>query len=330
MVSSSASTLFDALPDSVSVYEVSPRDGLQNERVTVPLGDKLRLIEALAVSGLRRIEVTSFVSPKWIPQLADADDVAKQVQMLQRDGLIFSALVPNARGLERALGGGPVNRESSTPNLEGKTGISEIAVFLSSSETHNKKNINKSIADTLEAFEDTIAPALEAGLRVRGYLSTVWGCPYEGNVDPKRSVAITQKLLSMGCYQVSISDTIGCGTPKQTRDILRLMLAEIPAPKLAMHMHDTRGTALANIVVGLELGIRDFDASVGGLGGCPYAPGAAGNVATEDLVYMLHGMGIETGINLDRLVEAGRAAESVVGRDLPGKVHQAGVKSLRA
>jgi hydroxymethylglutaryl-CoA lyase len=322
--------LFGALPDRVSVYEVSPRDGLQNERATVPLGDKLRLIEALVMSGLRRIEVTSFVSPKWIPQLADADDVAKQVQTLKRDGVTFSALVPNPRGLDRALGGGPINRESSTPNLEGKTGIDEIAVFLSASETHNKKNINKSISETMETFDETVAPALESGLRVRGYLSTVWGCPYEGDVDPKRAVAITRKLLDMGCYQVSISDTIGCGTPKQTRDILRLMLAEIEPAKLAMHMHDTRGTALANIVVGLEMGIRDFDASVGGLGGCPYAPGAAGNVATEDLVYMLHGMGIETGVNLDRLVEAGRAAESVVGRPLPGKVHQAGVRSLRA
>ncbi len=325
-----SASLFEALPNRVSVYEVSPRDGLQNERATVPLGDKLRLIEALVVSGLRRIEVTSFVSPKWIPQLADADEVAKQVQTLQRDGVVFSALVPNARGLARALGGGPVNRESSTPNLEGKTGIGEIAVFLSASETHNKKNINKTIAQTLEAFEETIAPAKDAGLRVRGYLSTVWGCPYEGAVDPKRSVAITGKLLEMGCYQVSISDTIGAGTPKQTRDVLRMMLAEFPAPKLAMHMHDTRGTALANIVVGLEMGIRDFDASVGGLGGCPYAPGAAGNVATEDLVYMLHGMGIETGINLERLVDAGRAAESVVGRPLPGKVHQAGLRSLQA
>ena len=330
--SSSNASLFSNLPlhDRVSVYEVSPRDGLQNERATVPLGDKLRLIEALVLSGLRRIEVTSFVSPKWIPQLADADEVAKQVQTLQHEGVTFSALVPNPRGLTRALGGGPVNHESSTPSLEGKTGIAEVAVFLSASETHNKKNINKSIGETLETFAETVESALDSNLRVRAYLSTVWGCPYEGAVDPKRALAISQKLLELGCYQVSISDTIGCGNPRQTRDILSLFLAEIPASKLAMHMHDTRGTALANIVVGLEMGIRDFDASVGGLGGCPYAPGAAGNVATEDLVYMLHGMGLETGINLDRLVEAGRAAESVVGRPLPGKVHQAGVRSLRA
>ena len=173
-------------------------------------------------------------------------------------------------------------------------------------------------------------PARQAGLAVRGYVSTVWGCPFEGAIDPARAVAITQRLLAMGCYQVSLGDTIGCGTPRQTAELLTRMLSEVPAASIAMHMHDTRGTALANILVGLELGIRDFDASIGGLGGCPYAPGAAGNVATEDLVYMLHGMGVGTGIDLDRLVEAGKAAESVVHRPLPGKVHQAGVRSLRA
>ena len=206
----------------------------------------------------------------------------------------------------------------------------EIAVFLSVSETHNKKNVNKTVRETLAAFEATIAPAREAGMRVRGYVSTVWGCPYEGEVDPKRAVAIAKKLIEMGCYQVSLGDTIGVGTPRQTEQILRLVQAEIPFEKIAMHMHDTRGTALANVLVGLQLGVRDFDASVGGLGGCPYAPGAAGNLATEDLVYMLQGMGLETGVNLERLVEAGRVAESIVGRPLPGKVHQAGVRSLKA
>lgn len=307
--------LFDKLPREVSVYEVSPRDGLQNERATVPLRGKLRLIEALASAGLRRIEITSFVSPKWIPQLADADDVAVEVNKWPpREGVSYSALCPNAQGLERAL----------------HAGMHEIAVFLSASETHNRKNINKTIADTLAAFDETVGPARKAGLRVRAYVSTVWGCPYEGEVDPRRAVEITRKLLGMGCYQVSISDTIGCGTPLQTRRILEMMLAEFSPAQLAMHMHDTRGTALANIVVGLEMGIRDFDASVGGLGGCPYAPGAAGNVATEDLVYLLEGMGIATGVDLARLVEAGKAAESIVARPLPGKVHQAGVKSLRA
>jgi hydroxymethylglutaryl-CoA lyase len=302
-------------PDEVSVYEVSPRDGLQNEKATVPLGDKLRLIEALTAAGLRRIEATSFVSPKWIPQLADADDVARALPRIAagRD-VTYSALVPNARGLERAKA----------------AGLKEIAVFLSASETHNQKNINKSIAETLAAFDSTIGPACAAGMRVRGYVSTVWGCPYEGAVDPKKALDIAKRLLAMGCYQISLGDTIGVGTPVQTQKIVGMMLAEIPREAIALHMHDTRGTALANVLAGLEMGIREFDASVGGLGGCPYAPGAAGNVATEDLVYMLHGMGIRTGIDLERLVEAGRAAESIVGRALPGKVHQAGVRSLRA
>jgi hydroxymethylglutaryl-CoA lyase len=304
--------MLERLPDRVSVYEVSLRDGLQNERVTVPLQDKLRLIDALVAAGLRRIEITSFVSPKWIPQLADADEVARHAKA--PPGVTFSALCPNAQGLARAK----------------EAGITEIAVFVSSSETHNRKNVNKSVDATLAAFEDTIGPAREQGMRVRGYVSTVWGCPYEGDVDPERSIAIAKRLLEMGCYQISLSDTIGAGTPKQTALIVGRALKEIEARQISMHMHDTRGTALANIVVGLELGIRDFDASVGGLGGCPYAPGAAGNCATEDLVYMLHGMGIDTGIDLERLVEAGKAAESIVGRKLPGKVHQAGVRSLRA
>jgi hydroxymethylglutaryl-CoA lyase len=304
--------LFDRTPDRVSVYEVSPRDGLQNERATVPLRGKLRLVDSLVAAGVARVEITSFVSPKWIPQLADADELSAHAT--PPAGVTFSALCPNAKGLERARAGG----------------MREIAVFLSASETHNRKNVNKSIAETLAAFEETIAPALSYGMRVRGYVSTVWGCPYEGDVDPKRALEIAKRLLAMGCYQVSLGDTIGVGTPRQTERVLQMMLAEIPPGRIAMHMHDTRGTALANVLVGLEMGVRDFDASVGGLGGCPYAPGAAGNLATEDLVYMLHGMGVETGIDLERLVEAGRVAESVVGRPLPGKVHQAGVRSLRA
>ena len=306
------SPMFQNLPDSVSVYEVSPRDGLQNERATVPLRSKVRLIDALVLAGLRRIEITSFVSPKWIPQLADADEVAQQAK--PPDGVSFSALCPNARGLERALA----------------AGMSEIAVFVSASETHNRKNVNKTVADTLAGFEETIGPARAQGIRVRGYLSTVWGCPFEGDVDPERAVSMAKKLLDMGCYQVSLGDTIGVGTPRHTARILERMLGEIAPARLAMHMHDTRGTALANVLVGLEMGIRDFDASVGGMGGCPYAPGAAGNLATEDLVYMLRGMGVATGIDLERLVEAGKVAESVVGRSLPGKVHLAGVRSLKA
>ena len=304
--------LFDRAPAEVSVYEVSPRDGLQNEKATVPLRGKVRLVEALVAAGLRRIEITSFVSPTWIPQLADADEVAEHLEAPA--GVTFSALCPNARGLERARA----------------AAMSEIAVFVSVSETHNKKNVNKTVDDTLAAFQDTIGPARAAGMKVRGYLSTVWGCPYEGDVDPKRALAIARKLFEMGVYQVSLSDTIGVGTPRQTERILQMALAEVPAAQIAMHMHDTRGTALANVLVGLEMGIRDFDASVGGMGGCPYAPGAAGNLATEDLVFMLHGMGVKTGVDLERLWEAGKVAESVVGRPLPGKVHQAGVRSLKA
>ena len=304
--------LFDQLPPEVSVYEVSPRDGLQNEGATVPLRGKLRLIDALSAAGLRRIEITSFVSPKWIPQLADADDVAQLAE--RTEGVRFSALCPNKRGLERAV----------------VAKLTEVAVFISASETHNKKNVNKTVAATLAAFEETIGPARAIGMQVRGYVSTAWGCPYEGEVDPKAVLAIAKKLHQMGCYQISFGDTIGCGTPKQTAGIVERAKAELPIEAIALHMHDTRGTALANVLVGLEMGVRHFDASVGGMGGCPYAPGAAGNVATEDLVYLLHGMGIETGIDLDRLYEAGRVAASVVGRRLPGKVHQAGVKSLRA
>ena len=304
--------LFEHIPTEVSVYEVSLRDGLQNERATVPLRGKLRLVDALVASGLRRIEITSFVSPKWIPQLADADEVAEHAKA--PEAVTFSALCPNAQGLERAR----------------KAGIREIAVFISASETHNRKNVNKTIADTLAAFVETVIPAREAGMRVRGYVSTVWGCPYEGDVDHRRALEIARKLLEMGVYQVSLSDTIGVGTPRQTERILKMALAEFPARSLAMHMHDTRGTALANVLVGLAHDIRDFDASVGGMGGCPYAPGAAGNLATEDLVFMLHGMGVATGVDLERLWEAGKVAESIVGRPLPGKVHQAGVRSLKA
>ncbi len=302
----------ETVKDRVSVYEVSLRDGLQNERVTVSLADKLRLVDALVASGLTRIEITSFVSPKWIPQLADGDDVAKFAKA--PPGVTFSALVPNARGFERARA----------------AGMAEVAVFLSASETHNQKNVNKSIEASLLAASEVTAAAKPLGIKVRGYVSTVWGCPYEGDVDPKRALAIATRLHEMGVYQVSLGDTIGVGTPRQTFRIVDMMSKVLPLEALALHMHDTRGTALANILVGLEMGIRTFDASVGGMGGCPYAPGAAGNVATEDLVYMLSGMGIETGVDLPRLLEAGRAAGSIVGRALPGKVLQSGLRSLRA
>ncbi len=290
----------------VSVYEVGLRDGLQNEQAIVPLVDKLRLAQALVASGLRRIEAASFVSPTWIPQLADADEFCRSLP--KSENVTFSALCPNLRGLERALA----------------TDLPEIAVFVSSSETHNKKNVNRSIRQSLDEFKPLIEVARKANRRVRGYVSTVWGCAYEGFVPTEQSLAVTRELLALGCYQVSLGDTIGAGTPRQTRTLLATYLAEFLPSQLAMHMHDTRGTALANVLVGLECGIRDFDSSVGGMGGCPYAPGAAGNVATEDLVYMLHGMGMPTGVDPEAILEAARVAEAVVGRGLPGKVHQAG------
>ncbi len=303
--------LFGQVPDRASVYEVSPRDGLQNEATMIPIEGKRRLIDALVASGLTRIEITSFVSPKWVPQLADAEELSRSLK--PPPGVSFSALCPNARGLERALA----------------VGLEEIAVFLSASEAHNRANINKTIADTLAVFEEIVPPAREAGLRVRAYLSTVWGCPYEGDVDPKVALRISKQLLDLGCYQVSLGDTIGVGNPRQTREIVRLFQDAMPVSSFALHLHDTRGTALANALVGLELGVRDFDASVGGVGGCPYAPGAAGNLATEDLVYLLHGMGVQTGIDLDKLILAGNIAEQVIGHPLPGKVHKAGPFRLR-
>ena len=304
-------SLFESLPDAVSIYEVSPRDGLQNEQAQVTTPNKRRLIDALVASGLKRIEITSFVSPRWVPQLGDADELVKV--LAHPEGVTFSALCPNRQGLDRALA----------------AGMREVAVFLSVSETHNKKNVNKTVAHSLEGFRDVVGPAIAAGLRVRAYLSTLWGCPYEGTIDPRRGVEIARQLFDLGCYEVSLGDTIGVGTPLQTKRILTMFLAEFPVSKIALHFHDTRGTALANVIVGLEMGVRTFDASVGGLGGCPYAPGAAGNLATEDLVYTLQGMGVETGIDLDKLVEAGRVASAIVGRELPGKVHTAGVRSLR-
>lgn len=296
----------------VTVYEVGPRDGLQNEAVQVPTAGKLQLIEALADAGLTRIEATSFVSPAWIPQLADAAEVTAALP--SRPGLRYLVLVPNARGLARLL--------EALARSPGRPPVAA-AVFLSASETHNRKNVNKSVEETFAAFAEVIPPARQAGLEVRGYVSTVFGCPYEGPVDPGRAAEVSRRLLELGCHQVSLGDTIGVGTPAQVRAVLRRLLPEIPATRLALHLHDTRGTALANALAGLEEGITSFDASVGGLGGCPYAPGASGNLATEDLVYLLHGMGYETGIDFDRLVTAGALAQRLTGRELPGKALRA-------
>ncbi len=297
--------LLGTLPERVDVYEVGPRDGLQNELRTLPTRDKARLIEALVAAGEKRIEVTSFVSPKWIPQLADAEELLRLVG--RREGVVFSALVPNLKGLQRAK----------------EAGLEEAAIFISASEAHSKKNINKSIAEALAGAKEVAAAAQQAGMRVRGYLSTVWGCPYEGNVPVERVVDISRQLVDAGLYQLSLGDTIGIGTPRQTEEILGALLKHMPVEKLALHLHDTRGTALANTLVGLAMGVRTFDASIGGLGGCPYAPGAAGNLATEDAVYMLHGMGVQTGIDLDKLVGAGEIAQELIGRKLAGKYLQA-------
>ena len=303
--------MLSSLSGSVTVYEVSPRDGLQNETNILSLAAKRELIEALVRAGLRHIEVTSFVSPRWVPQLADAVELVQS--LAPAPGVSFSALCPNATGLERAK----------------LAGLKEVAIFLSASESHNQRNTNKSIQRSLEVFEELIPAARDAGLRVRAYISTVWGCPYEGEVDPQRALEIARDLVRWGVYQVSLGDTIGVGTPLQTQRICQLFLAEFAQEQLALHFHDTRGTALSNVLVGLDAGLRTFDASVAGLGGCPYAPGASGNLATEDLVYLLHGMGLETGVDLPALLQAGEVAERVVGRKLPGKVHQAGLPRKR-
>ena len=293
-------------PERVTIYEVGPRDGLQNEAAKLPVEEKLRLLGALADAGLSRIELGSFVRPDWIPQLADTDELARKVP--QRSGLRWSALVPNRQGLDRALA----------------AGLREVAVFVSASETHNQKNTNKSVAKSLELFREIVPAARQAGALVRAYLSTVWGCPYEGAVDPRRAVAIAEQLREMGSAEISLGDTIGVGNPLQTRRILELFLAAgFTGQDLALHLHDTNGTALANSLVGLEMGIRTFDTSIGGMGGCPYAPGAAGNLATEDLVSMLEDMGIQTGVSLEGIFAAGALAQELIGRKLPGRRLQA-------
>ncbi|MFM2151954.1 MAG: hypothetical protein RL199_389 [Pseudomonadota bacterium] len=300
-------------PSRVTVYEVGLRDGLQNESQVVPTEAKGALLNALVAAGVSRLEATSFVSPRWIPQLADAEAMASALPDLP--GVEFAALVPNEKGLERAL---------AHPEVR------TVAVFLSASESHNRKNVNRSIAESLRGFETVVPRAKAAGRRVRAYVSTVWGCPYEGAVDVERAIDIARALVRMGVDELSLGDTIGVGTPGQTELICDRFLSAFPAPMLALHLHDTRGTALANALVGLQAGIATFDASVGGMGGCPYAPGASGNLATEDLVYMLHGMGIETGIDLERLVDAGRLARRVVGRELPGRYLKAALAGRAA
>ncbi len=293
------------LPPRVELYEVGPRDGLQNELRTLASKDKVRLIEALVRAGLKRVEITSFVSPKWIPQLADAEEVLAQLP--RKPDVMYSALVPNLKGLARAR----------------DAGLQEAAVFISATETHSQKNINKSVAEALESASEVATEAAKAGMRVRGYLSCVWGCPYEGEVPASRVVELCRHLVGNGLYQLSLGDTIGVGTPLQTQALLEQLMPVVQPSTVALHLHDTRGTALANALIGVSMGVTTIDASVGGLGGCPYAPGAAGNLASEDLAFMLKGMKVETGVDLDLLVEAGELAQSLIGRKLPGKYLQA-------
>ncbi|ABO66820.1 MULTISPECIES: hydroxymethylglutaryl-CoA lyase [Geobacillus] len=291
-------------PTKVTIKEVGPRDGLQNEASPVATADKIAWINLLSETGLSYIEVTSFVHPKWIPQLADAAEVAAGIR--RKDGVTYAALVPNEKGLERAL----------------RVGVDEVGVFMSASETHNQKNINKTIAATFPVLEGVVKAAKQERKTVRGYVSTVFGCPYEGTVAVDQVLMVADRLFAMGVDELSLGDTIGVATPKQVEDVLAEVLRRFPAEQIAMHFHDTRGTALANILVSMEMGITTFDSSLGGLGGCPYAPGASGNVATDDLVYMLHGMGVETGIDVEQLTKAALFIRDKIGRPLPSRYLQ--------
>jgi hydroxymethylglutaryl-CoA lyase len=296
------------LPKSVRLREVGPRDGFQNEPETIETVDKVRLIDMLSATGLRRIEVTSFVRPDVIPQLADAEQVLAAVE--RRDGVSFSVLIPNERGLERALG----MRER----------FDEVSVFLSASETHNRKNVNRSIDESLASLEPTLAGAGEAGLRREGVIATSFGCPYEGEVPPERVFEIAERLAGFGCEEVAFGDTTGMANPRQVREFFAAARERLGGVELTAHFHNTRGQGLANVLAALDEGVESFEASFGELGGCPVPPGSTGNVSSEDVVSMLHEMGVETGIDLPRLVEASRAAQEVLGRPLGAHVLRAG------
>ena len=289
----------------VRIVEVGARDGLQNEKTILPVATKVELIERLADAGLTTIEATSFVSPKWVPQLADAAEVYAAIR--QRPGVRYPVLVPNLQGYERARA----------------VGVREIAVFTAASEAFNRRNINATIDESIERFRPLMARAREDGVAVRGYVSTVLGCPYQGEVPLAEVVRIASILHTEGCYEVSLGDTIGIGTPGRARQMLMAVAQEVPMDALAVHFHDTRGQALANIYACLDAGVAVVDASVGGLGGCPYAQGASGNVATEDVVYMLEGMGVRTGIDLERLVATGRWISALLGRETQSRVGRA-------
>lgn len=287
--------------DRVSIFEMGARDGLQNE-VAVPTAAKIALIESLADAGLKRIEAGSFVSPKWVPQMADSADVLKQIQ--RQSGVVYSALTPNVKGFELAL----------------DAKASEVAIFGAASQSFSQRNINCSIEESIERFIPLMELAKAHNIPVRGYVSCVLGCPYEGEIAVSEVARVSEILYKMGCYEISLGDTIGVGTPQKARRMLQTVAERVPIEKLALHFHDTYGQALANILACLDLGVRVFDSSVAGLGGCPYAKGASGNLATEDLVYMLHGMGFETGIDLQKLALAGQAISTQLNRNNGSKV----------
>ncbi|WP_339650353.1 hydroxymethylglutaryl-CoA lyase [Halopseudomonas pelagia] len=293
------------LPQKVRLVDVGPRDGLQNEAQPISVQAKVRLVDDLSAAGVNHIEVGSFVSPKWVPQMAGSAEVFAGIQ--QRPGVSYSALTPNLQGFEAALA----------------AGVHEVAVFAAASEAFSQRNINCSIADSINRFTPVLEAALAAGVRVRGYISCVLGCPYQGDVTADQVALIAQELSAMGCYEVSLGDTIGTGTPGATRHLIEVVAGQVPRDRLAGHFHDTYGQALANIYASLLEGVSVFDSSVAGLGGCPYAKGATGNVASEDVLYMLNGLGIETGIDLDLLVDAGARISQVLGRENGSRVARA-------
>ena len=298
----------------IRIIEVGPRDGLQNEKKSLDLSTRIELIKRLADSGLKQIEVGAFVSPKWVPQMSESVDVAKEIVRLQELKQIaadveFTSLVPNMRGMEDAL----------------KTGLKEVAIFGSCSEAFSKKNINCSIAESFVRFRSVAEVAHRHKFKLRGYLSVAFGCPYEGKVSEQRVVRLVRAMVKLGVYEVSIGDTIGVATPKQVESLLKKVKRVSSLDKIAMHFHDTRGTALANVYASLKEGVRAFDSSIGGLGGCPYAKGASGNLATEDLVYLLKGMGLKTSADLEKLIHLRKWLEEKIGHELPAKVSRAGL-----
>ena len=293
------------LPMRVKLVDVAPRDGLQNEPGAVPAAVKIELIDRLTDAGLPAVEATSFVSPKWVPQMADNAQVMAGIR--RKPGVSYPVLVPNMKGLEAAMA----------------AGVQEVAVFTAATESFSRRNTNCSIAESFERFEPVCKTALAAGIQVRGYISVVLGCPFEGEVNPEAVADVAQRLYGMGCYDVSLGDTIGVGTPGKTQRMIEAVARRVPVSKLGGHYHDTYGQALANILASLEMGVATFDTSVAGLGGCPFAPGATGNVATEDVVYMLHGLGIETGVDMSKLLEAAQFICAALGRPTASRAGRA-------